>query len=779
MFSKLCGWAGLAAAMLGGQLAVAQAPVGYGDWQLHLPTNRPLRLADAGDRLYVVTENSFYFLDKKLNTTQVLSTRDGLSDVNAEVVAYDSVGRQTVVVYKNGNIDVLAANGRVRNLNDVARKSVSGNRAINSVFVDARPAVRRAFISTGFGLVVLNLDRLEISDTYAAIGPNGAGVQVFAATTVRDSLFVSTSQGLQVGRLRDNLLDYNNWKRPTQAPAGAQKLATFKGRVYTVADFNTLYRYAGGAANAWRPVYGYYAVQFRALVPSAAGLLVVDAAGGVRTYDGVTNPGNSAVLLPPGAPADVVTDVVRSADGSFYLANYFTGLQRVPPAAGAARENYAANGPETSRAFGVLADGRSGKVDVFTGGFSDRYQPNYEQLGFYEYAENQWTNFTSKTLPSRTDYPNLVGQVRGARTPDGTLYVASHGGGLLEWKGPGQFRVFDAASGNNPLVSFTGGTTNNVRLTDVAAAADGTVWVAERHVAPGLSGLFHFEPANSTWTQVPYFNNSQSLARLALDNAGQVWVSAARKDGVGAWVVDGTTFANRHFTSADGLPSDELYDLTKDRRGDIWAATLKGVAVFNDPGSAIGGTTGFRQPIVRRGEAAGFPALFTEVVRAVAVDGGNRKWFGTDNGLWLFSEDADEALLHFTTANSPLPSNRIQDVEVNDKTGDVWVATDAGVVSYRSGSSVTEGTASCAQAFPNPVPLDFNGTVGISGVANNALVKITDVAGHLVYAAKTSGGSVLWNLNDVNGRRVNSGVYLVLTSDADGKNGCVTKVAVK
>ena len=770
--------------MLGSGVVAAQAPVGYGDWQLHLPTNRPLRLADAGDRLYVVTENTFYFLDKKLNTTQVLSTRDGLSDVSVAAAAYDSVRRQTVVVYGNGNIDVLAANGRVRNLSDILRKSIQGNPTINDVYVDARPAVRRAFISTGFGLVVLNLDRLEISDTYSAIGPGGAGVRVFAATTLNDSLFVATSQGLQVGRLRDNLLDYRNWTQPVQQPrsvpvggtADYQNLATFQGRVYASVNFKDLYRY-NRAANVWLGIDGTYTNQVRALVPSRAGLLVAADDAGVRRYAG---PGAAAgPLLAPAAPGDLVTDVVRSADGNYYVANYRTGLQRVPPAAGAARETYAANGPETSAAFGVLADARSGKVNVFTGGFSDRYIPNGYRLGFYEYADNQWSSITSRTLPSLADNPNLPGQVRGARTPDGTLYVASHGGGLLEWKGPGQFRVFDAAGGSSPLVSYTGGTSNDVRLTDVAAAADGTVWVAERHTTPGVSGLFHFEPATSTWTPVPYFANSQSMDRLALDNAGQVWVSASRKDAVGAWVVDGTTFANRHLTSADGLPSDELYDLAKDRRGDIWAATLKGVAVFNDPASAIGGTTGFRQPIVRRGEAAGFPALFSEVVRAVAVDGGNRKWFGTDNGLWLFSEDADEALLHFTTANSPLPSNRIQDVEVNDKTGDVWVATDAGVVSYRSGSSVTEGAPSCAQAFPNPVPLDFGGTVGISGVVNNALVKITDVAGHLVYATKASGGSALWNLNDVNGRRVNSGVYLVLTSDADGKNGCVSKVAVK
>ena len=759
---------------LGAAAARAQAPVGYGDWQLHLPTNRPLRLADAGNRLYVVTEGSLYFLDKQLNTTQTLSSRDGLSDVGAVAVAYDSVGRQTVVVYRNGNIDVLDAAGRVRNVPAIVRKVVQGNRDINSLYIDPRPAVRRAFISTGFGLVLLNLDRLEISDTFSAIGPNGAEVRVLAATTVRDTLFVATSQGLQLGRLSANLLDYRAWRRPP-APAGSnyQLLATFRGRVYAAANFANLQRY-DRATNAWQPLYGTYLPYTSALVPTPAGLLL--ASSDVRRYAG---PGATTLepLLARAAPDDGVTDVVRSADGSYYVANYVTGLQRVPPAAGAARETYQANGPASRLAFGLLADGRSNTVNVFRGGFTNTYSPFGARGEFYEYRAGQWTNFTNRTLPDTTVFPNLLNLSRGARTPDGTLYVASHAGGLLEWRGPGQFRVFNAR--NSPLVSCC--SLNEVRATDVAAAADGTLWVAQRHFRANVSGLFHLDPRPTppVWTPVPYFDSGQGLDRLALDNVGQVWVSIVRKDGPGVRVVDGTSFANRRFTTADGLPSDDVYALAKDRKGDIWVGTLKGVAVFNDPGSAIGGTAGFRAPIVRRGPATGFPALLTEVVRAVAIDGANRKWFGTDNGLWLFDEDATEALQHFTTLNSPLPSDRIQEVAVNDKTGDVWVATDAGVVSYRAAASFSTEAPACAQVVPNPVPLGFGGTVGLVGVANNALVKITDVAGHLVYATKATGGGVTWNLTDANGQRVRPGLYLVLTSDADGQNGCVSKVAVQ
>ena len=181
---------------------------------------------------------------------------------------------------------------------------------------------------------------------------------------------------------------------------------------------------------------------------------------------------------------------------------------------------------------------------------------------------------------------------------------------------------------------------------------------------------------------------------------------------------------------------------------------------------------------VRKGVGNGFAALYNETVTCLAIDGANRKWFGTPNGLWLFSADCTEALLNFTSANSPLPSSSIVDVAVNDKTGEVFVATDGGVVSYQGSASITEGAPSCAEVYPNPVQPDFAGQVGIRGLVNNAYVKITDVAGHLVYSTRAAGGTVTWNLADAQGRRVRSGVYLVLTSDAEGKNTCVSKVAV-
>ena len=769
--------------LLGGT-AQAQRTAGYGDWQLHLPTNHPLHLADAGDRLYVATENAFYFLDKNLNTTQVLSRRDGLNDVGVAALAYDSVTRQTVLAYKNGNLDILRPDGSVRNLNDILRKSIQGAKEIHQVSIGGG----KAYVSTSFGLVVVDLTKLEISDTYTTIGPGGTMIAVYDAAVANGFLVVATSVGLLRGQLTSNLLDYRNWVLYQPILSSPTKrvyhfVAAYAGQVYAAVEGNgaAVYKFVEGTLGTWQAVPNTGSGEYRSLRASSIGVFIVDDAAGVRRLDS-----NEVVttVVPP-AVGTFTEDAVRSRDGSYFVADYQFGLKRVRPGTGQSPEFFVANGPESSLAFGILADARTNIVDVFTGGYSERYQPTGQRAGFYEYANGQWTNFTSATLPGGVQFPDLNSPVRGTRTPDGTLYVAAYGGGLLEWKGPGQFRRFLEGTPGSPLLG-TFGDRNRVEVTDVTADAAGSVWVVNRHLRPNTSGLSLFDPVAATWRTIPWVSGLEALERIVLDDNGYAWVSVSRKTDptgapLGIFAIDPAVVnpnVPRFFTTASGLPDNQIYELAKDRRGNIWAATIKGVAVFNAAAGPFDTNVAFTLPYVTRGEGNGFPALFTEAVRALAVDGGDRKWFGTDHGLWLFSPDADEALLHFTTANSPLPSDHIVDVKVNDKTGEVWVATDAGVVAYRGAATVTEGNPHCTAVFPNPVRPDFTGTVGITGLANNAQVKITDVAGHLVYATKANGGTVAWNLTNPDGQRVRSGIYLVLSSDADGKNGCVSKVAV-
>lgn len=771
----------------------------YGDWELHLPARRPLGLAEAGNRLYVRAESSFYFYDKSLNTTQLLSRRDGLSDVGVAALAYDSASAQLVIVYNNGNIDLLGANGGVRNVTDLLRKESQTAKKIYQVQVYNG----LAYIGTSLGVVVLDLARREVRDTYSAIGPGGQTITSYATVVLHDTIYASTSAGILRGRISPaaNLLDYRSWTAdgptPTSSPVRIyEQLVVYRGHAVSASTYRGIDYLAGvGAARRWRSVPNGYGAYARRLRVSANQLLVAFDGSALRRFDAPT--GMLADVLPATAVGTTAADAVREADGTYYVASYDKGLLRFAPGTTTAPEVILPNAPATATAYGLLANAATNTVDVFSGGYSGDSGVQLDlREGFYEYKDRQWTNYTATNYPSPTDYPNLRDLSHGTRTPDGTLYIASYGNGLLEWKGVGQFRQFTYNTPGSPLRSSLPTTDPNypdfVRVTDVAADPNSNrVWVVNRHEKlVGVPGLFRFRPANATWLVVPAYTGFENLDRITVDNYGNPWVTRSRAQGVGGLVAYDTASQKPFYfnatgpTDKTGLPSNSLYAVVRDRNGAIWVGTAAGVAVYNDPSqlvsAAAAGTAppDFDRLVVRHGAGTGFQVLYSETVRCIAIDGANRKWFGTPNGLWLFNATATEALLHFTTANSPLPSNSIVDVAVNDKTGEVFVATDAGLVSYQGSASVTDGPPTCAQVSPNPVRPEFAGTVGISGVANNAQVRITDIAGHLVYSTHAAGGTVTWNLADTAGRRVRSGVYLVLTSDADGKNTCVSKVAV-
>jgi hypothetical protein len=769
-------------------LACRAQSVAYGDWQLHLPARHPLTLADADDRLYVVDESSFYYVDKKLNTTQMLSQRDGLSDVGVRTAAYDSAGSQLIIAYNNGNLDLLQANGSVKNITDILRKPGQTAKAVSQIQVYNG----LAYLASNLGLIVVDLAKAEVRDTYSAIGAGGQTVTVYGTAVVHDTIFASTSQGILRGRINSavNLLDYRNWTKETPnsgEPNGIfAQLTTYRGHVYALGSYRGLYYLAGtGVARSWRNAGGSYGDNANRLRPSTIGLLLVATGQPLRSFSATT--GAVSTLLPVAATSSQLNDIVRQADGSYYLASYNLGLLHFATGA-STPEVIRPNAPGSSTVYGLLADAATSSVAAFSGGFNGSSGLQFgHRDGFYSYQDGQWTNYTSANYPSASDFPNLLDMSRGTRTPDGTLYVASYGNGLLEWKGPGQFRQFTAGTAGSPLRTALDPYLTNldyVRVTDVAADPhSGQVWVVNRHERANVSGLFRFRPSTGTWQVAPYFPGSQNSDRIALDTYGNPWVSQSRKGGAGLAAYD--TLTKKAVQFGTGTTNSLVYDVACDRTGSIWIGTGDGVSFFGDPSQVIsylGGSTSnvgvFTTPFTPNSQGQLYPTLYNQIVTCIAIDGANRKWFGTPTGLWLFSPNADEALLHFTTDNSPLPSNSIVDVAVNDKTGEVFVATDAGLVSYRGSATITEGTPSCAKVFPNPVQANFAGTVGIAGLVNNAYVKITDVAGHLVYSTRANGGTVTWNLMDVAGRRVRSGVYLVLTSDADGKNSCVSKVAV-
>jgi hypothetical protein len=271
---------------------------------------------------------------------------------------------------------------------------------------------------------------------------------------------------------------------------------------------------------------------------------------------------------------------------------------------------------------------------------------------------------------------------------------------------------------------------------------------------------------------------------VIIDRAGQKWIL-----GRGSNLIvfnDNYTIGNtaddraRILSNKIGngnLPGNRVLSFAADRDGEIWVGTDEGVAVFYSPENVFSGYNfDAQQVLVEYGGYVQY-LLEAEAVTAIAVDGANRKWFGTDRaGIFLMSDDGTEQIHHFTEDNSPLISNSITDIAINHKTGEVFIGTDKGIVSYKADATSGGESNQDVVVYPNPVREGYTGPIAIKGLVTDADVKITNISGSLVYATKAEGGQAVWSGNDFSGRRAQTGVYLVFISNEDGSETVVAKI---
>ncbi len=242
---------------------------------------------------------------------------------------------------------------------------------------------------------------------------------------------------------------------------------------------------------------------------------------------------------------------------------------------------------------------------------------------------------------------------------------------------------------------------------------------------------------------------------------------------------DDRTRLMRAQLGAGDLPSDEVLCIEEDLDGEIWVGTDAGIAVFYSPFDALEENFSDARKILVEQDGVFQFLLEGQLVSAIAVDGANRKWLGTvDAGLFLMSEDGTEEIARFTTENSPLLSNNIRDIEIDPKTGEVFIATQEGIVSYISDATAGNGTNECTKVYPNPVRENYSGPISITGLKRDSEVRVTDVRGNLIFKSVSNGGTAIWDGTNTNGARVATGVYFALSSDTEGESTCVSKILV-
>jgi len=738
-----------------------------GEWRIAVPYSNVRSLTDGKDFVYAAA-NVFYFgYHKTENYPATYDKVNGLSDVDVSIVAYHSGLDVLLVAYENTNIDLVYEN-KIVNISDIKRSSITGKKTINSVYFSNN----LAYISCGFGIIVLDLDKQEIQATYY-IGNNGTQTEVFATTIHNNELFAATAIGLQKVDLNvSNPANYLFWENTLPFPAS--DVETFNNQVYAVSR-DTLFIENG---SNWNTLYSDTSFNIINIRTSGNRLLICETDTSVNdsrisAFDGI----NFGTIIPSGSGYGIITDALFVNDTVMYVADLFTGLYRVM---NGARESLVPNGPGSENIARIAI--RDDRLLYSNGSTADMFvAPVLSQAN-----SGWWYNLTQYNTPGLEPFPSIIPVVFN---PSGNkVYLGSYNHGIVELD-IASGAVTDTFTVYNSSMETTVGDPSRCKVPGIAFDEQGNMWATNF----GANKFLAVRKTDGTWQSFKPVNvaSAGSVTDIIVDDYGQKWMlsTGSGSDGIVVFS-EGQDFAIatddvgkvlRKGAGLGNLPSNNVLAIANDLEGEIWVGTDAGIAVFYCAGSVLGESGCDAQEILVTAEDGFVGALLgSERVQTIAVDGANRKWVGTTNGVWLFSPDGTKQIHYFSTENSPLISNNITTIAIDPKDGLVYIGTDKGLMIYRS--DATEGEPEPEEdkvlAFPNPVRENYQGPIAIKGLARDADVKITDVAGNLVFKTTALGGQAIWDGKDGTGSNIKGGVYLVFSADSEGNSKLVTKVLV-
>lgn len=752
--------------------------IGIGHWRTHLPYQKVIDVAQTNTLIYAATPYSLFTYDPDDQRVAAFDKVAGLNDVGISKIAYDTQNKQLLVAYWDANIDLIDESGEVTNIPDIYNKEMLGVKTIHNIFFQGQ----FAFLSCSFGIVVLDVSRQEIKDTYF-IGPEGKALNVMGVTANDTAFFAATQSGLfYANRQAANLADFHFWHRvnafyhPEQA---FNQVTAFGDKVYANYssgnwDGDTLYVFDG---NQWRDFLpGNH--DRHAQINVVNDFLFVVNRYSVKAYDKT----EKEVLNIHKAQGESIEPLAATGDvnQSIWIATTNHGLLKA--AGDGSGEFIKPAGPASQHVFAL--DAQADKLWVVPGGYQSNWSKAYLHDGVFAFDQGEWTNYNYTNTPAFDSISDMVSVKVDPVNPD-IAYVGTWQVGILKFEQGELTKIYTPQNSSlGPWLSNT----NQVNISGMDFDNSHNLWVANS----GARNLLSVLKNDGNWKSF-YLGNSLSgidVADLMVDAYNQVWIRK-RKNGMLIVFSDNNTIDDvsddqvKVLNGSRGngnIPGSAVYSFATDRNGAVWVGTDQGVAVFYNPGDIFTSGVDFdaQQILVPRNDGSGLADLLlvTETVTAIAVDGANRKWIGTRRaGVFLLSADGLKQVAHFTAENSPLLSNSITGITI-DGEGEVFIGTDQGLISYRSSATFGHASNTDVYAFPNPVRPGYSGPIAIKGLVTDASVKITDTAGNLVNDMQAEGGQAVWNGKNFNGTRVAAGIYLVWITNNDGSETMVTKILV-
>ena len=669
----LCCWAGTLGALAN-------------EWTIYASYHGATKAVKTDSRIFVLAQGGLYSYDTEDQLLQAYDKTSALSDYGIYDIAYSASLKRLVVLYDNGNIDLIGMNSTRWNLSDLKSKSL-GDKTINELKVVGEEAL----ISLNEGLAVVDLKDGYFENFYTF------GSKVKAATLVDGKLYAQTDNGVKEGDRSKNLLDAANW---VTVSAGTVTFGPTKEEQE--------------AAAKWLE-------QVKDIVPDSP----------IRNYTYHLNMQGNRLLV---------------AGGNFYYPNV----------------NY----PGTAM----------------------------------KYENGRWTAFDEEepiALVGKNAYINVTDIVQDPNDAE-HHWLGTMRSGIYEFQ---NYKLKNHYTyDNSPLTSILPDNKNAgifVRVTALAFDANSNLWMMNNE----CDVIVRILKKDGTWAELPYaeLSGNTTFDRIIFDQRGWMW-SNSRRDangtraaGILVMNTNGTldNTADDHykfitsFQNQDGVAYNPtyVYCIQETLEGTLWIGTNLGLFVCEDPTAIFNDNAHLSQLKVPRNDGSGLADYLMNgvSVKCITLDGGNRKWIGTvDDGVYLLSADGMETIEHFTSTNSPLISNEINDIAINGQTGEVFIATTKGLCSFKGDATAPASSMSNSslKVYPNPVRPDYHGKVHITGLMMNSNVKIVSAAGKLVAEGTSVGGEFSWDGCMQSGRRVTSGIYYALCTDEEGNKGACAKILI-
>ncbi|MCX6325549.1 MAG: T9SS type A sorting domain-containing protein [Bacteroidia bacterium] len=742
-----------------------QTPVG--SWSDHLTYNTAKSVAAGSSEIYASTGSSIIVYNKEFASLKRMSRINGLTETGISTIAWSEENKTLIIAYTSSNVD-LVKNNIIYNIPDINRKYIPGKKEINRI----RTNGKFAYLACSFGIVVVDIIKKEIYDTWKP-GTSSENTEVWDIAFGNSKIYAATGNGVFSAEISNPGLAYfENWSRISNLPNPTGKYTSlvysgnklYANLSYPISGGDKVY-VIDGTSSLFPDLPGVYNTSFD---PATSGF-TISSPSSVRYYN------NDGALIRTissygyGWRTPNISQAIAD-NGDIWIADINSGLVRgnnMPPF-----DSLTLPGPVSNNAYNITS--YNGKTIICGGAATASWNNVGNPLQISIHENNKWTSISSGTIKDA---------MRALIDPDNSnhFFVSTWGGGLLEYKDDNP--AIQYTESNSPLQTIIPGQPY-VRICGLAMDKDKNLWITQ---TADPVRIYVLKP-DGHWIENPALIVAPTIGDIIITRTGHKWIVLPR--GYGLFILDDNNtpeifnddkIHKMLVTDTENNVISNVYSIAEDLDGNIWVGTDQGPFVYYNPEKVFDNNLKANRIKIPRNDGSGLSdyLLKNETITSIAIDGANRKWMGTlSSGAYHLSPDGTILLKNYNEQNSPILSNSIVSLTLDNKTGDVWFGTSKGIQSFRSDATTGEEKFTNVYTFPNPVREDFTGNVTITGLMRDSQIRITDISGNLVYKTVSNGGQATWDLKTYNGLHVATGVYLVFCASNDGSQSFVTKMLV-